>query len=274
MRILLACMVTTFAAAGAATIVVVGSSGTTDEIEPAERGLEAADRSHVPALAVSLPAVPACWRGREAPIAALAVVEHDDSERLVAARAELQAVRAELAATRAKLGNTQQQLIELVQDRCADRFDFELDQWLDGPLLRLYEGDDQLRERIRYALTCSAEEHGRTEIRDPATQEWYVGECPEEVASLRARIPDGLVVELTGLFRGWMADERSRPRIVGQSGCGGSRGPITVEVGGTLSSYPADHPYVQLVRRDQRRLGREWQQRINALLAAEVYELD
>lgn len=282
MRILSFGLASTLAAAAGATVVVVGPGEANDGEGPARR-LCAADRFEGSPRTPPLPAVPPDWRAGRAPAAALAVElerpaadRHPDSERLLATCEELESVRAQLAATHAKLLDTEARLLELVEDHCTERFDLELDQWLDGPLLGLHEGEEWLRGRLFMALVESAEEHARSAIWDPELQEWYAGECPEEVLSLRMRIPDELVAQLAGLFRAWEADRKSRPRIMGWNTCGGDPGQsiVRVEFDGQLREVSADEPYVQIVREDQRRIDQEWGRRVNSLVDAEVYDVD
>ena len=272
MRVLVLCVVSTVVAAGSAAIVLA----------PGEEDEAAA---LAPRATVSVSVDAAIWLPLQPCRTQPAVLRPLIPENVAPAQpadesraAELERLEAELRSTLIKLARAEQRIGQLVFDHCQERFDFELDQWLDGSLAPLHEDDSRMRDQLREALSCTAAEHGRRSLWDAESGYWYQGECPEEVAVLRSRLPDGLVAQLAGLFRDWDADRQSRPQVIFIGGCGNARSAarptVEVEYGDRRSTYLRGDPYVQGLLDEQSRADRDWKLRINVLVDAEVFELD
>lgn len=185
-----------------------------------------------------------------------------------AVAADVQQLQLQLLDAQSRLRDAERRLTRLVEDHCRERFDFELDRWLDGPVGWLCFDDFTLRQRVREALVATAEEHNRDRIWDPDLQEWHSGECPEAVDELRARIPDALVAQLIRHFRDWDRERSWQPRIEFTARM------VLVTLDGEETAFLSDDPYVQSLRAERDRIDWRWQRRINALLDADVFEPD
>ena len=274
MRVLWWCLSSSLVAAGSAALALVPEpSEAHDTEEPVAAALAAPSSRADPVM--RLPIVPRS-RACAAPEPVLLAPEAEDAPRaaaleasLLVARQELADARAELETVRARLQQTENQLEELLELHCQERFDRELDAWLDGSLAPFHEGDERLRGQLRTALaTAAGAPSGRGCVR---VRRIDSVDCPEEVAMLRLRIPDGVVAQLAGLYRGWEAERAVRPRIL--MGCGNSA-TVTVEDRGQQTQWLRDDPYVRFLIDERMRIAHEWQRRINTLLGVDVHDLD
>jgi hypothetical protein len=192
-----------------------------------------------------------------------------DADELARVQGELDRAKLELALARDDREQARMRREEELLGPCVRRFRNALDEWLDGPLAALHEGDRFLRERLRETLETAAWKRRHREW-IPETQRWATDVCLEPLEELRLRYPDGVVAELARLFRSWQRDRLREPSLYLVPGCSGSS-VADVTCNGLKTRLPIDDPFVQSLLAEQRRSDRYWQDQINALLDLKIY---